>query len=116
MLRIVCKLVLLAAIPTAGVCFAQSATPELDVQTSLVTSGPLLVNEPFVWVNRSPQACKITLSGPTQQWLSPNPVTVPGAANGVAGTLTVTAALVGTFSYNTPCLLVASSRVGVGTH
>ncbi len=116
MLRSVCKLVLLATILTAGACFAQSATPELDVQTSLVTNGHLVVNQAFTWVNRSPQACTITLSDPAQPWFSPTPVTVPGAANGIAGTFTVTSTLVGTVSYNSPCLLVAAPRVGIGSH
>jgi len=80
-----------------------AATPEVDLQTGMVTNGPLMVNQPFVWVNTVGVSCSVTADSGGQQWFSSDPVTVPAAANGNTGTATVTATQAGTFSYASPC-------------
>jgi hypothetical protein len=80
-----------------------NATPEVDVQTGMVTNGPLYVNQPFVWVNRIGTSCSVSDAN-GQQWFSPDPVTVPAASGGNTGTVTVTATAAGTFYYTSPCL------------
>lgn len=85
-----------------------AATPEVDLQTGIVTNGPVKVNQQFVWVNRVGTSCPVN-DGAGQQWFSPNPVTVPAASGGNSGTATVTATAAGTFTYTSPCS-------EVGTH
>jgi len=92
-----------------------NSTPEVDLQTGIVTNGPIVVNQSFVWVNRVATTCSVT--GGTQQWFSSDPVSVPAASDGNTGTATVTATAVGTFTYSSPCLEVGSPRVPVqGSH
>jgi len=79
-----------------------NATPEVDVHTGMVTNGPVRVNQPFVWVNRVGVRC--TATGGSQQWFSPDVVTIPAASGGNTGTVTVNATAVGTFNYQSPCL------------
>ncbi len=79
-----------------------AATPEVDLQTGIVTNGPVTVNQPFVWVNRVGTNCPVT-EGDSQQWFSPDPVTVPAASGGNTGTVTVTATQAGTFTFVSPC-------------
>lgn len=95
-----------------GVSYANASTPEVDVQTGLVTNGPLVVNQQFVWVNRSSVACSVS-TGSGQQWFSPDPLTVSAASGGNTGTATATATTAGNFTYTSPCLEVGQPSVGI---
>lgn len=96
----------------AAVC-AASQTPEVDVSTGLVTFGPITVNQPFVFVNRTSAACAVT--APTDhQWFDPTPISVPVASGGNTGTYTVTATLAGTWTYLSSCLQGVNVHIVVG--
>ena len=115
MLRKVVRLLLLSAVLAAGICYAQS-TPEIDVQTGLVTNGPIYVNQQFKWVNRSSIVCSVSTS-PTAQWFSPDPVSVPAASGGNTGEATGTATAAGTWSYSSPCLELGNNpKIPIGSH
>ena len=79
------------------------ATPEVHLQTGMVTNGPVRVNQPFVWVNTLGVSCSVIAETGEQQWFNPDPVTVPAAANGESGTAAVTAIRAGTFNYVSTC-------------
>lgn len=105
MLKKAIHLLLFSAVLAVGIGYAQSQTPEVDVSTGLVTFGPLVVNQPFVFVNRTNAACAVsTPSNPNEQWFSPTPVSVPAASGGNTGTYTVTATLAGTWGFASNCL------------
>jgi hypothetical protein len=99
-----------------GSILRAAATPEVDLQTGIVTNGPLRVNQPFVWVNRVGTSCTVNNGAGQQQWFSPDPVTVPAASNGNTGTLTVTATGIGTFTFTSPCSEIArGGTVNIGS-
>jgi hypothetical protein len=114
MLRSLC-LPFLVMLLAAGVCYAGSL-PEIDVQTGLITNGPIYVNQQFAWVKSSQGTCSVT-TGSNPQWFSPDPVTVPAASGGNTGTVVVTATAVGTFTWASPCSLVQSPKAPIqGMH
>ncbi len=104
---------LLLVVTVTAICYA-TLTPEVDVQTGMVTNGPIVVNQPFVWVNRVQSTCSVSDAG--QQFFSPDPVSVPAASGGNTGTATVTATAVGTFNYVSPCSEVAMPVRVTGGH
>jgi hypothetical protein len=109
------RVLLFSTVLTAGLAHAQSQTPEVDVSTGLVTFGPLVVNQPFVFVNRTSAACAVsTPSNPNEQWFSPTPISVPAASGGNTGTYTVTATLAGTWGYASSCLQNDNPHIVVG--
>jgi len=95
-----------------------AATPEVDLQTGMVTNGPVRVNQPFMWVNRVGVSCPVSSGSGEPQLFSPDPVTVPAASGGNTGTVTATATAVGTFTYVSPCSEVGvrgGGTVGIGS-
>jgi hypothetical protein len=107
MLKTAIHTLLFSTILTAASLYAlaQTQTPEVDISTGLVTFGPLVVNQPFVFVNSTNTACAVsTPSDPNDQWFSPTPISVPAASGGNTGTYTVTATVVGIWTYLSSCL------------
>lgn len=95
---------------TTGIGHAGPSLPQIDVQTGMITNGPLIVNQQFQWVNRAQTTCSVTDNG---QWFGPDPISVPAASGGNTGTATATATTAGTFTWSSPCLEVDSPRAPI---